>query len=144
MSGPLRLSRISRSFPVSRAEDVWNDIAGSDGGIAGLHPERDLHMGLTFGIGVVLGVLAQSLVDDELVQLDLAGAHIIAHGSEILVDALDDDLCGFARKDLIQHVLRDRLRQRTILAALHVEPLDLGRGSEAIFDLDRGVLFLLE
>jgi hypothetical protein len=99
---------------------------------------------LAFCVGVVLGVFAQPLVDDELVELDLTTAHIVTDGREILVDALDDDLRNLTRKDLIQHVLRDRLRQCTILAALHVEAFDFRRGSEAIFDLDRGILFLLE
>jgi hypothetical protein len=144
MSGPLCLSSISRSVSRIRTEDVRNNIASSYGDVACLHPERDLYMRLAFGVGVVFGIFAQPLVDDELVELDLATAYIVADGAEVLVDSLNDDLGGFTRKDLIQHVLRDGLRQRTILAALHVKTFDLSRGSQAIFDLDRGVLFLLE
>ena len=66
-------------------------------------------MRLAFCVGVVLGVFTQSFVDDELFELDLTTAHIVADRSEILVDAFNDDLRGFTRKDLIQHVLRDRL-----------------------------------
>ena len=144
MSRPLSLNRTSRPVPVSRTKYVRNDVAGSHGGIACLHPERDLHVRLAFRIGVVFGVFAQPLVDDELVKLDLPAAHIVADRDEILVYALDDDLRRLARQDLVQHVLRDRLGQRAVLAALHVEALDLRRGPEAILDLDRGILFLLE
>lgn len=66
-------------------------------------------MRLAFGIGVVFWVFAQPLVDDELVEFDLATAYIVADGGKILVDSLNDDLGGFTRKDLIQHVLRDGL-----------------------------------
>lgn len=83
-------------------------------------------------------------MDDELVELDLTTAHVLADGGEIFVDALDDDLRGFAGQNPIQYVLRDRLRQRTVLAAFHVEAFDLRGGSEAILDLDGGVFFLLE
>ena len=103
MPGPLCLSSISRSAPVSRirTEDVRNDITGSYGDVTYLHPERDLYMRLAFGVRVVFGVFAQPLVDDEFVQLDLTTAYIVAHGTEILVDSLNDDLGGFTRKDLI-------------------------------------------
>lgn len=83
-------------------------------------------------------------MDDELVELDLTAAHVLADGGEIFVDALNDDLRGFARQNPIQHVLRDRLRQRTVLAAFHVEAFDLRGGSVAILELDGGVFFLLE
>ena len=145
MPGPLRLNRTPCPVPgVCRTEDVRDDIAGSHRGVACLHPECDLDVRLALGVGVVLGVFAQPLVDDELVELDLPAAHIVPDGSQILVYALNDDLRGLARKDLIQHVLRHRLGQRTILAALHVEAFDLRRGPEAVLDLDRGILFLLE
>ena len=144
MSSPLRLNRTSRPVPVCRTKDVRNDIASSHGGVACLHPERDLHVRLAFRVGVVLGVLAQPLVDDELVELDLPAAYIVADRGEIFVYALDDDLRRLARQDLIQHVLRHRLGQRAVLAALHVEALDLRRGPEAVLDLDRRILFLLQ
>ena len=63
-------------------------------------------MRLAFGIWVVFGVFAQPLVDDELVEFDLTTPYIVAHGGEILVDSLNDDLCDFTRKNLVQHVLR--------------------------------------
>ena len=48
-------------------------------------------------------------VDDELVEFDLTTAYIVADGDEIPMDSLNDDLGGFIRKYLIQHVLRDGL-----------------------------------
>lgn len=144
MSCPLSLCKISCPVPFVRAKYVRNYIAGSNGSIPRLHSQRDLHVGLTFRVGVVLGVLTQSFMDDEVVELDLTAAHVLADGGEIFVDALNDDLRGFARQNPIQHVLRDRLRQRTVLAAFHVEAFDLRGGSVAILELDGGVFFLLE
>src|SRR5258707_10517280 len=111
MFGSLCLNSIPRSVPVSRirTEDVRNNITSSYGDITCLHSERDLYVRLAFRVGIVLGVFTQSLVDDELVELDLTTAYIVADGGEILVDALNDDLGGFPRKDLIQHVLRNGL-----------------------------------
>ncbi len=113
MFGPLCLSSISRSVHLSRirTEDVRNNITSSYGDVACLHPERDLYMRLAFGVGVVFGIFAQPLVDDELVELDLTTAYIVADGGEtwILVGSLNYNLGGFTRKDLIQHILRDGL-----------------------------------
>ena len=111
MSRPLCLNSISRSIPVSRirTEDVRNNIPSSYGDVACFHPERDLYMRLAFSVRIVFGIFAQPLVDDELVELDLTAAYVVADGIEILVDSLDDDLGSFTRKNLIQHVLRDGL-----------------------------------
>lgn len=49
----------------------------------------------------------QPHVDDELVELDRTTVYIVADGGEILMDLLNDDLRGFTREDLIQHVLRN-------------------------------------
>ena len=46
-------------------------------------------------------------MDDELVELDRTTVYIVADGGEILMDLLNDDLRGFTREDLIQHVLRN-------------------------------------
>ena len=84
MFGPLCLSSISHSVPLSRirTEDVRNNITSSYGDVACLHPERDLYMWLAFGVGVVFGIFAQPLVDDELVELNLTIAYIIADSGE--------------------------------------------------------------
>ena len=92
-----------------RAEDVRNNVASSNGDVARLHSKRNLYVWLTFSVGVVFGTLAESLVNDELVELDLAGAHVLSSGGEILVYALDNNLRRFARKDLVQDILRNRL-----------------------------------
>jgi len=111
MFGSLCLRSIPLSLTVSRitTEDVRYNIPSSYGDVASLHPERDLYMRLAFGVGVVFGIFAQPLVDDELVEFDLTTAYIVADGGEILVDSLNDDLGSFTRKDLIQQVLRDGL-----------------------------------
>src|SRR5712671_1023400 len=109
MSRPFRLRHASRPVSLATAEDVRNDVTRSHGGVARLHPERDLHVRLALRVRVVLRVLTQPLVDDKLVEVDLAAAHVLADGGEILMYALDDDLRGLARQDLIEHVLGDRL-----------------------------------
>ena len=91
-----------------RAEDVRNNVASSNGDVARLHSKRNLYVWLTFCIGVVFGTLAESLVNDELVELDLAGAHVLSGSGEILMYALDNNLRRFARKDLVQDILRNR------------------------------------
>src|SRR6266404_827962 len=108
MSCTFRLRAIAR-FTSLGAEDVRNNVAASYGSVARLHSKRDLHVRLTFCVGVVFRTLAESFVDDELVELDLASAHVLPGGSEILMYALNDNLRGFSGKDLIQDILRNRL-----------------------------------
>jgi hypothetical protein len=79
MSGSLCLSSISRSVPVSRTRtEVRNNITSPYGDVAYIRPERDLYMRQAFGVGVVFGVFAQPLVDDELVELDLTTLLMVA------------------------------------------------------------------
>lgn len=71
-------------------------------------------MRLALGVRIILGVLAQSLEDDEFFDLDLVGSDGGRERGEIFVDILDDDFGGFAGEDLIKHISAAHITIRMI------------------------------
>ena len=104
MPCPLSLCSLSRLCGLSDAENVRNDVPSAGVSALRLHLQRDLHMRLALSVWILRWVFTEPFEDDELIQLDLARAHVCTHRRQVLVDTLNDRLGRFSRQDLIQDV----------------------------------------
>ena len=115
--GAIGLGGFRSLSALANTEDIGNDISSTCGASLRLGAQGNLDVRLALRIGVILRVLAQTLrkvmrncrcwrmnsylVDDKLIEFDLASTDLLSDGGEILVDVLHDGLRGFTRENLI-------------------------------------------
>ena len=121
----VRLSGLRRHSILSQTKDIWNDVSCFRDLSSSLHPKRDLNVRKRFRIGIILRILSESLlfwhvsscssteadaaylVDDELLERNLASANVFTTFRQKGVNFLDDAFRIRSRQNVTQYISID-------------------------------------